>query len=172
MPCLTAEVADAVAQALNEGPLAAPIGGTSPASAVRKWYALYTLQDLAELRVTVCPGALVETRISREGCRHTRYVWIITQQKVDPTSNPQVDAIMALVESFIDFVMGDATGNEQETGLEISTESGMPFILDEPPATIDPAKAPVDPAMLTNLHVFTSALKLTMVSRTPGARGV
>ena len=26
--------------------------------------------------------------------------------------------------------------------------------------------------MLTNLHVFTSALKLTMVSRTPGARGV
>ena len=111
------------------------------------------------------PASIVETRLSREGFRHTRYVYIVVQKRVTPETNPEIDSLMALVESFIDFLVED-------TGLEVATESGMPFILDEPPSTIDPSKAPVDPQILADLRTFTVALKLKMVSRTPGAAGI
>ena len=165
MPCLTAEVADAVTLALNEGPLAAPLGGSAPAVAIRKWYVQYTLQQLATLHVTVCPGTWDEKRHSREGFQHIRYVYVIVQQKIDPDNNGPTDALMGLVEWFFDFLTED-------TGLEVQTASGMPFILDEAPKPIDPGKCPVDPEILADLRTFSVALSLKMVSRTPGAEGV
>ena len=161
MPCLTSEVADAVTTALNEGPLA---GATPIAVAVRKWYVQYTLQELAHLKITVCPGRWDEERHSREGFQHIRYVYVIVQQKIDPGDNGPIDALMGLVEQFFDFLTED-------TGLEVNTESGMPFILDEPPKPINPAQCPVDPVMLAELRIFTTAMELKMVSRTPGAAG-
>ena len=95
MSCLSADIADAIVSELNGETFSQTF------TAVRKWIAKWTLSQLATLRVSVVPGPTTYEPMDRRRDDERHQVDIAIQQKIDPSSNTAIDALVTLLEEFV-----------------------------------------------------------------------
>ena len=139
------DVADALVAALNgsEGPKY----GTPPAglNAARAYRPVYDLKDMKDLRVTVVPKAVEIELAGRNLAQKDVQIDVAVQKKLsgsDSGGNPEIDALMDLVEEVADFVR---SAGRLAGAVWIKTEN-----------------APIySPDHMENLRQFTSVLTFT-----------
>jgi len=96
MSSVAAQIADAVVAELNNSQFSQPF------TAVRKWIVKWTLPDLSTLRVTVVPGPASYEPLDRRRDDERHEMDIAVQKEVNPNENAEVDALVALLEEFVD----------------------------------------------------------------------
>jgi len=96
MTSIAAQIADAVVADLNNGQFSQEF------TAVRKWIAKWTLPDLSTLRVTVVPGPATYEPLDRRRDDERHEMDIAVQKKVNASDNAEVDALVALLEEFVE----------------------------------------------------------------------
>jgi len=93
---LIADIADAVVAELNGAQFSLEF------TAVRRWIVKWTLPDLNTLRVTVVPGPASYDPLDRCRDDERHEMDIAVQKKVNPADNTEIDALVALLEEFIE----------------------------------------------------------------------
>lgn len=95
---LIVDVADAIVSKLNTMAFSLPL------TAVRAYRPVFTLEDLATLRVTVVPKSLLIKPGTRSACYYECAVDIAVQRKIDPaaTEAATIDPLMDLTQEIAD----------------------------------------------------------------------
>jgi len=93
---LIADIADSIVTELNNTQFGLEF------TAVRKWIAKWTLPDLSTLRVTVVPGPASYEPLDRRRDDERHEMDIAVQKKVNPNENSEIDALVTLLEEFVD----------------------------------------------------------------------
>ena len=95
-----AAIADAVAAHINAGVFSQPV------SAVRMYQPAFTLEDLADLRVSVVPRTTAITAASRDSSIFECVIDVGVQKKLPPPptdgADAEIDALLDLVEEITD----------------------------------------------------------------------
>lgn len=136
-------IADAVKDALAAAP-AETFG--LPFTPTRAWLPEYTIEELASLKVTVAPGTVESTPLSRAEDEATYTATVGVQKKVDPARALDMDPLGLLVEQIADYL--NRKHLDLGGGLAAKFRS----------YAIDPA---VSPELLVEQRVFTSVITLT-----------
>lgn len=89
------DIADAVVADLNATTFGQPL------TAVRHYVPRFELAEMTALHVSVVPKGLTSTSLDRSRDAFEYQIDVAVQQKVDP-SNPNLDALMELVEQIAD----------------------------------------------------------------------
>jgi hypothetical protein len=96
MSSRAAQIADAAVADLGAGQFSQEF------TAVRKWIAKWTLPDLGTLRVTVVPGPASYEPLDRRRDDERHEMDLAVQKKVNPNDNGEVDALVGLLEEFVE----------------------------------------------------------------------
>lgn len=94
---IIAEIAEAVAAALNDGSFSQSF------TAERAYLPVYELSELKETRVTVVPKGVAILPGSRSRNQYDYAIDIAVQKKLSRADNAEIDSLLALAEEIADF---------------------------------------------------------------------
>ena len=138
-----AAIADAIVTGLNAEDM------SQNYTATRRWYADWTLIELATLHVTVVPGPATYEVINRQQDDQRHEMDIAVQQKINPRDNKNVDVLVELMEEIIEYCR------------PLSLTAGSVSVRCIMRALIAPDQAVVDPVILKEKRAFTGVIRTT-----------
>ena len=94
---VSTEIPQAVTAELNAATLSMPF------TAVRAYAPEASLEDMADLRVTVVPRGVTKTPLNRSALAYEVQVDIGVQKKLAGQGNAEIDALLSLVEEIAEF---------------------------------------------------------------------